>query len=479
MSVKDKSRFYRGALHEEVYVAVMEYSEDILFKEGAIGGISIYIESPKLAGWRARNNDVSQLTEITPLLLSIYLYDFKDGGKRCLTKIRLNGVTKTLGPIYLDKHEFMQFCTDAARIYVKIIEDGIKKDKTKHTCCADVSKYYDDSALIDLCHKFKQNHPNEILKYLYYSNEILKYLYHPNEILKYLFKKTERLEAPDPATERYYVGGFSMNHYAVKFYNTYSEVKTYTLYKSQYDYWLENQDKLNKYTSDLFLPLSPECSDLERLRLHNPDGYSRFIKTHLGRKTLSYCPSRHNEKGELISSLDIPIWAKFNTWSIIGSSVNESLSKKPSLLHSKICITKNGLDYAHFSVRDFVLDNDINLSVFKTDNQLPFEAPVYLMQINIFNPKSSVPCVYHFDAFCMLDLNRFSLSVSAIYCGDYVINDLFYEDTVHPLNLKYYEAHKAADSVVPKLFKYDETYPSTPEEALDSYCRERNHNEQN
>ena len=119
-------------------------------------------------------------------------------------------------------------------------------------------------------------------------------------------------------------------------------------------------------------------------------------------------------------------------------------------MHSKICITKNGLDYAHFSVRDFVLDNDINLSVFKTDNQLPFEAPVYLMQINIFNPKSSVPCVYHFDAFGMLDLNKFSLSVSAIYCGDYVINDLFYEDAVHPL--KYYEAHKATDKFIALAF---------------------------
>jgi len=312
-----------------------------------------------------------------------------------------------------------------------------KKDKTKHTCHADVSKFYDVGVLIDFYHKLKQDYFDKFLKYLY---------------------KRERSN------------GKSINQYAVKFYNTYSEVKTYILYKSQYDYWLENQDKLNKYTSDLFLPLSPECSDLERLRLHNPDGYSRFIKTHAGRYTLRHCPSRHNETGELISSLDIPIWAKFNTWSIIASSVNASSSPNPSLLHSKICITENGLDYAHFSVRDFVLDNDINLSVFKTDNQLPFEAPVYLMQINIFNPKSSVPCVYHFDAFGMLDLNKFSLSVSAIYCGDYVINDLFYEDAVHPL--KYYEAHKAADSVVPKLFKYDETYPSTPEEALDLNCRE-------
>jgi hypothetical protein len=448
MSIKYKSRFYRETLLSEVHAAVMKHSENVLFNVlwEDVGNIGIYITAPEIAGFPNCHEP-----EITPLLLCIYPYDFKDGSKRCLTKIRLNGVTKTLGPIYLDKHNFLQFCADAVKIYVKIIEDGINAEKVynlvnnRHTeCYADVSKYYHDSALIGLYHKFKKNHSNEILKYL--------------------FKKTERLEGPDPATNRYYVN-FSRDHYVVKFFNICSGVRTFELDKRQYDYWLKNQDKLNKYISDMYLPLDNCCSHLEYLFLHHPDRYSRYIRRPKGRRALEVCsPLRHNEKKELISSLDIPIWAKENSWSLIRSSG----FSRPSLLHSKMLITKNGLDYANFSVKDFALDNDINLSIFKTDKQLLSEAAVYRMQINIF---SGSTYMYYFDTFHPLDLDKFSLSGAATDCGDYVITDLLYEDAIHPLKY-YYKRGERNSVVVPKLIKYDETYPSTPEESLDLNCRE-------
>jgi len=243
------------------------------------------------------------------------------------------------------------------------------------------------------------------------------------EILKNLFKSSA-LKPINP------------DHYAVRIFNTCSG-DAFELDKRQYDYWLENQDKLNKYICDIYLPmvvLGGSKKQIERYK-----------------------------KMELSSSLDIPIWAKENSWSLIRSSG----FSRPSLLHSKMLITKNGLDYANFSVKDFALDNDIKLSLSNTDSCHPSKVPVYLMQINMFSWSNYV---YYFDTFHPLDLDKFSLSGAATDCGDYVITDLLYEDAIHPL--KYYCTHSERNSVVPKIIKYDEIYPSTPEEALDLNCRE-------
>ena len=78
--------------------------------------------------------------------------------------------------------------------------------------------------------------------------------------------------------------------------------------------------------------------------------------------------------------------------------------------------------------------------------------------------------MYYFDTFHPLDLDKFSLSGAATDCGDYVITDLLYEDTIHPL--KYYCKRGEINSAVPKLIKNGETYPSTPEESLDLNYRE-------
>jgi hypothetical protein len=78
--------------------------------------------------------------------------------------------------------------------------------------------------------------------------------------------------------------------------------------------------------------------------------------------------------------------------------------------------------------------------------------------------------MYYFDMFHPLDLDKFSLSGAATDCGDYVINDLFYEDAIHPL--KYYCKRGEINSAVPKLIKNGETYPSTPEESLNLNYRE-------
>jgi hypothetical protein len=79
--------------------------------------------------------------------------------------------------------------------------------------------------------------------------------------------------------------------------------------------------------------------------------------------------------------------------------------------------------------------------------------------------------VYHFYTDHTLDLNKFSFFGNATPCGDYIITDLSYEGA---MDMKSYHLNRWSESsyIVPKLIKYDETYPSTPEEALDLNCRE-------